>query len=483
MELRKSRTKTLNGRIGDKSSSPNLILVLLSMAQLMIVLDFSIVNVALPSIQSQFNLSPTELQWVVSAYALTFGSFLLLGGRTSDLFNRKTVFLAGLIVFSLASLMGGLATSAVLIFISRAIQGLGASMLSPSALSLLTTTFSEGSRRNWALGIFGSMAAIGFTTGVTLGGILTDFFSWRWVFFVNVPLGIITFVAGLLTIPDPIQGQKHKEFDMTGAVLIATSLLTLVYAITRISATGESLYEIITLFGISLALIVSFSYVERKASEPLIPLDIFRRQTIIVSDMIMLFTYGANAALVFLITLFLQDGKGYSALQTGLIFIPAGLGGITGSVLAPRIVKWINFGKTIVLGLILYGLGVTGLATVGTGNSIVVLMVIYYFTSLGLVSVIVSLNIAGTSGVEAERQGLAAGLLITAQQIGAAIGVGIASVVVALVALSTGNTAVARIESYRYALLVSEGLVIISTLLALYMVRRHPKRGDKNISR
>jgi EmrB/QacA subfamily drug resistance transporter len=483
MEFIKSWIKTHNGSKGGKSSSPNLILVLLSMAQLMIVLDFSIVNVALPSIQFQFDLSPTELQWVVSAYALTFGSFLLLGGRVSDLFNRKKVFLAGLIVFSLASLMGGLAASAVLIFISRAIQGLGAAMLSPSALSLLTTTFSEGSRRNWALGIFGSMAAIGFTTGVTLGGILTEFFSWRWVFFVNVPLGIITFIAGLLIIPDPVQSQKNKEFDVAGAVLIATSLLTLVYAITRISVPGESLYEIITLFGISLALIVSFLFTERRACEPLIPLDIFRRQTIVISDTVMLFTYGANAALVFLITLFLQEGKGYSALQTGLIFIPAGMGGITGSTLAPRVVKRIDFGKTVVFGLILFGLGVTGLAPVGTGNSIVALMVIYYFTALGLVSVIVSLNIAGTSGVEAERQGLAAGLLTTAQQIGAAIGVGIASVVVALVALSIGNSPEARIESYRYALLVSEGLVIISTSLALYMVRRHPKRGDKSISR
>ena len=224
----------------DRSSSSLLVLVLLSMAQLMIILDFSIVNVALPSIQSHFNLTPTELQWVVSAYALTFGSFLLLGGRASDLFNRKMVFLAGLIVFSLASLMGGLATSAVLICISRAVQGLGASMLSPSALSLVTTTFPEGSRRNWALGIFGSMASIGFTTGVTLGGILTEFLSWRWVFFVNVPLGIITFIATFLIIPDPAKGQMQRGFDVTGAVLVATSLLIVVYAITQISTPGES---------------------------------------------------------------------------------------------------------------------------------------------------------------------------------------------------------------------------------------------------
>lgn len=466
----------------DRSSSSLFVLVLLSMAQLMIVLDFSIVNVALPSIQSEFNLNPTELQWVVSAYALTFGSFLLLGGRASDLFNRKIVFLAGLTVFSLASLMGGLATSAVLIFISRAVQGLGASMLSPSALSLITTTFPEGSRRNRALGIFGSMASIGFTTGVTLGGILIEFLSWRWVFFVNVPLGIITFIVGFLIIPNPAKGQMQRGFDVTGAVLVATALLIIVYAITQISIPGESFFEIVVLFGISLALTASFIFVERRISQPLIPLDIFHRHTVVMSDMVMLLTYGANAALVFLITLFLQDGRGYSAFETGLIFIPAGLGGITGSILVPRIVRRMDFRKLIVFGLILFGLGITGLATVGTSGSIVALMDIYYFTSLGLVSVIISLSIAGTTGVEAERQGLAAGLLITAQQIGAAIGVGMASVVATAVVLSIGDSPAARIVSYRYALLVSEGLVIISTLLALYLVQRHARREEADTS-
>jgi EmrB/QacA subfamily drug resistance transporter len=454
----------LQGKTG-RSSSSLLILVLLSMAQLMIVLDFSIVNVALPSIQSEFNLNPTELQWVVSAYALTFGSFLLLGGRASDIFNRKMVFLVGLTVFSIASLMGGLATSAILVFISRAVQGLGASMLSPSALSLITTTFPEGSRRNRALGIFGSMASIGFTTGVTLGGILTEFLSWHWVFFVNIPLGIITLIAGFLIIPNSSKGQMQRGFDITGAVLVATALLIIVYAITQISTPGESLYEVIILFGISLALAASFILFERRVCQPLIPLDIFHRRTLVISNIVMLLTYGANAALVLLITLFLQDGMGYSALQTGLIFIPAGFGGITGSFLVPRVMRRIDFRKLTVLGLIIFGLGITGLATVGTGGSIVALMVIYYFAALGLVSVIISLNIAGTTGVEAERQGLAAGLLITAQQIGAAIGVGIASVAIVALVLSIGDSPASLIVSYRYALLVSEGMVIISIIL------------------
>ena len=222
-----------------KFSSLHLILIFLSLAQLMIVLDFSIVNVALPSIQSQFNLTPTSLQWVVSAYAITFGSFLLLGGRASDFFNRKNVFLTGLVIFSVSSLMGGLAPSAIIIFISRAFQGLGAAILAPSALSLLTTTFSEGNTRNWALGIFGSMASIGFTTGVTLGGILTQFLSWHWVFFVNVPFGIITFIAVYFIIPKPLNNHMKGGFDITGAILVVAALLIIVYAITQFSTLGE----------------------------------------------------------------------------------------------------------------------------------------------------------------------------------------------------------------------------------------------------
>jgi len=442
----------------------------------MIVLDFSIVNVALPSIQAQFHLTTTTLQWVVSAYALTFGSFLLLGGRASDYFKRKNVFLIGLVLFSLASLMGGLAPSALIIFIARAFQGLGAAILAPSALSLLTTTFHEGNQRNWALGIFGSMAAIGFTTGVTLGGILTQFFSWHWVFFVNVPFGIITFIVAYLIIPNPMKNYKKGGFDVTGAVLAVTTLLIIVYAITQFSVPGESPYEIIILFTIVLILIISFILEENRVCQPLVPLNIFQRRNIIIADLVMFLTFAANAALVFLLTLLLQDGRGYSALQTGLIFLPAGLGGITASIITPRIVKRIDFSKFIVIGLVIFGLGIYGLATVGVSGSIITLMIIYYFTALGVVSVIISLSIAGTTGIESERQGLAAGLLTTAQQIGASIGVSVASVVVASVLLSIGNNAIIRVESYKDALIVSEVLVILAIILAVYLALRRVRK-------
>jgi EmrB/QacA subfamily drug resistance transporter len=459
-----------------RPSASLLILILLSLAQLMIVLDFSIVNVALPSIQSQFQLSPTKLQWVVSAYALTFGGFLLLGGRASDLFNRKTVFLMGLIVFSLASLMGGMATSAFLIFLSRAIQGLGASMLSPSALSLITTTFPEGGERNRALGIFGSMAAIGFTTGVILGGILTSTFSWHWVFFVNVPIGAIVIIASFLVIPDRSETRHKRGFDVTGAALVTTCVLIIVYAITQISVPGESFLEVGILLLLSTALGISFIFMESRVCIPLVPLDIFRRKTIVISDLIMFLTYGANAALVFIITLFLQEVRGYSALETGLIFIPAGIGGITGATIAPRAIKRIGFRSMMCMGLILFGIGVMGLTTIGLVSSVEMLMLFYYFAALGLVSAIVSLNIAGTTGVESGRQGLAAGLLTTSQQIGAAIGVSVASAVVATVVLSIGESPVTMVGGYRAALFFSEGLIAVAVILALYLVRRYIRR-------
>jgi EmrB/QacA subfamily drug resistance transporter len=440
------------------------------------VLDFSIVNVALPSIQAQFHLSPTELQWVVSAYALTFGGFLLLGGRLSDLFSRKRMFLAGLALFSLASVLGGLAPSAALVFLARAVQGLGAAVLSPSALSLITTTFPEGGERDRALGIFGSMAALGFTLGIIIGGALTSFISWHWVFFVNVPIGVIAFIVGVLFIPKPSAHQAKRGFDVTGAVLVTASILIAVYAITLISVPGESLFEVPVLLLLSFFLGACFIFVERRISRPLVPLDIFRRRTIVTADTIMFIAYWSNAALVFIITLYLQEVRGLTPLETGVVFVPAGLGGITGATLAPRIVKRTDFRYLMLFGLLLYAAGILGLSTISTTSSLPVLSVIYVFTALGIVSTLVSLNIAGTTGVEAARQGLAAGLLTTAQQIGAAIGVSVASVVISVVTVSSVVGPSASVEAYRSAIFVSLGLTVVAVLLALYLVRRNAKR-------
>ncbi len=459
------------------SGKRTLILALLSLAQLMIVLDFSIVNVALPSIEAQFHLTPTQLQWVVSAYALTFGGFLLLGGRASDIFSRKKVFLAGLIVFSIASFFGGLGTSATLVFIARAAQGLGAAMLSPSALSLLTTTFEEGESRNRALGIFSSMAAIGFTAGVILGGILTSFLSWHWVFFVNVPIGISAIIAALFLLPKSSAKEEKRGFDITGAALVTTSLVVLVFAVTQISVPGESTAQTLGLLLLSFAIGASFLFMERRASYPLVPLNIFRRRRVVTANILMLLTFMANASLIFIITLFLQGIRGFSPIETGLIFVPGGLGGISGARLAPRLVRRRGYISMMAYGLLLFGAGTAVLTFISLTSSIVILMIAYYFLALGLVSTIVSLNIAGTSGVERNRQGLAAGLLTTSQQIGAAIGVSVASVVATSVAASMGGGPGGIIMGYRYSLFLSLAQIITAFVLALYTVRVYSMRS------
>ena len=368
-----------------------------------------------------------------------------------------------------------------MIFISRAAQGIGAAMLSPSALSLVTTTFREGHERNEALGIFGSMAAIGFTVGVILGGILTSALSWHWVFFVNIPIGAVVLLGSYLFFPDQTVQPQKKSFDVTGAVLITTSLLLLIYAITQASSPSETIFDLIILFVLSAALVVSFVYVERRACIPLVPFDIFKRRLIALADMIMFLTFSANAALVFIITLFVQEIRGFSPLETGLIFIPAGLGGLSGATLAPRIIRKVGYRIMIIAGLVLFGTGMAALSTIGSGGSILLLMVYYYFTALGLVSCIVSLNIAGTTGVVHERQGLAAGLLTTSQQIGAAIGVSLASVVLTAVARSVGNQVIITVAGYRAAIYVAEMILVPAFILAFYLLYRGVLRGDIGI--
>jgi predicted MFS family arabinose efflux permease len=258
--------------------------------------------------------------------------------------------------------------------------------------------------------------------------------------------------------------------------LITASVVVLIYAITRLDIPGESILDLLTLLGISIGLGISFYFVEMRACIPLVPLDIFRRRTIMVSDLAMFLTYGANAALVFVITLYLQELRGFSAIETGLIFVPAGMGGITGAVLAPRITRRMGFRRMMLTGLLLLIIGILGLSAISTDSSIVLLMGFYYVAALGLVSSIVSMNLAGTTGVGPERQGLAAGLLTTSQQIGAAIGVSLSSVVTTTVALYYGNSPVSAVNGYRASLYMSLGLVIASAILALYLVRRYERR-------
>ena len=290
-------------------------LVLLCVAQFMVVLDFSIVNVALPAMQHSLGFSQQNLQWVVSAYALTFGGFLLLGGRAADILGRRRVVMAGLGLFALASLVGGVAQFQWVLIAARAFQGLGAAIISPAALSILTTTFKEGDERNRALGIWGAIAASGFAAGVLLGGILTDALSWRWVMFVNVPIGIavIAFSPGLLS--ENHELTTTRRIDLAGAVTVTLGLVALVYALVQAPEFGWVAWQTLLLFGLAIALLALFVVIESRVGAPLIPLRIFRLRTLTAANIVALFMSAAVGSMVFILTLYMQQVLEYSALQ------------------------------------------------------------------------------------------------------------------------------------------------------------------------
>ena len=294
------------------------ILALLATAALMGVLDFSIVNVALPSIQRMFHLAPADLQWVVSAYALVFGGFLLLGGRAADLFDRKRLFMLGLLLFTLASLAGGLAPSPLVILVARAVQGLGGAIVSPTALALLTTTFPEGPGRNRALGVYGSVSGLGFALGVILGGVLTSVLSWRRVFFVNVPVGLLALLSASLLLPSSRASAKRSPLDLAGAVLFTGTMVSLVLALSQGASPKASMAQVLLPGILTVVFGVIFIVVERRSQHPLVPLGVFRCRSLAVANLMALLTIAIASLLAFILTLYLQSVLGFSPLTSGL---------------------------------------------------------------------------------------------------------------------------------------------------------------------
>src|SRR5215216_3429059 len=333
-----------------------LALALLCTVQFMVVLDIAIVNVALPSIQTDLGFSQENLQWVISAYALLFGGFLLLGGRAADLLGRRRVFMAGLVVFSFASLLSGLAWSEAALIGSRALQGFGAAIISPAALSILTTTFSEGSERNTALGAWGAVGAFGAVAGVLLGGILTELLSWEWIFYVNVPVGL-----GALTVAPRLLGESRnahgQSFDLLGATLVTGALVLLVYTLTQANDNGWGSAKTIGQVAASAVLLAAFVGWERRTHDPLVPLSIFRLRTLV----------GANAAGVILgtvvfsmflmLTLYMQQVLAYTPLETGVAYLAVAGTTIVWSTVAAQLVNRVGVKPTIAAGMTLLTVG------------------------------------------------------------------------------------------------------------------------------
>lgn len=448
------------------------ILALLSVTQLMLVLDFSIVSVALPLIQQAFHLAGSDLQWVVSAYALLFGGFLLLCGRAADLFNRKWMFQFGLLLFSLGSLAGGLATSPLIVIIARAIQGLGAAIVSPAALALLTTTFPEGAERNWALSIFGSVTGIGFSLGGILGGMLTSLFNWHWVFFVNVPLGLLAFLVAISLLPNSTGNKEREPLDLAGAVLGTGAIASLVLTLSRLATPTSGLIPTLLAGLLAVILVVLFIVVEQRSQHPLVPLSVFRLRNIAGANLVALLTLSIASLLAFVLPLYLHNVLGFTPIVIGLAFLPAGVGGIVGGQLAGWTIKRAGLRKSSVLGPILIALGCLMMTRITAFSGAAWVIVGYMIAGIGFACTMVSATIVATSQMEASFQGLAAGLINTSQQLGGALGASLVSMVTTSVALAVGgNEKIATTTGDQAALSLALVLALLTGVLAALLIR------------
>jgi EmrB/QacA subfamily drug resistance transporter len=460
----------------EKAQHKWLALALLATVQFMVVLDIAIVNVALPSIQADLGFSQENLQWVISAYALLFGGFLLLGGRAADLLGRRRLFVAGLIVFSGASLLSGFAWSDDALIIARAVQGLGAAMITPAALSILTTTFAEGRERNAALGVWGGVGAFGAVAGVLLGGVLTDWLSWEWIFYINIPVGLAALALTPILLTES-RDAHVKSFDVPGAVLVTGGLVTLVYAITQASDYGWGSVETIGLFAAAGALLAGFIGWESRAKEPLVPFSIFRLRTVSAANIAGLILGTVTFSMFLMLTLYMQQVLGYSPMKTGVAYLAVAGTAIVWSGVAAQLVNRVGVKPVIAMGMTLLTLGLLYFTQVSVGGSYVSdLLPGFLLIGAGLGFSFVPISIAALAGVQPGEAGLASGLFNTSQQIGGALGIAVLSTIATTTtsdAVSTG-TAVpqALTDGFESSFIWGAVVAAVGILVALVLVRR-----------
>ncbi len=463
--------------------NPWIVLVLVCLAQFMVILDATIVNVALPSIQTDLELSDANLQWVVNAYALLFGGFLLLGGRAGDLIGRKRLFLVGVIIFTVASLVCGLAPSDTWLILARGVQGLGAAFVSPAALSIITTTFKEGRERTKAMGVWAAIAVGGGAVGLLLGGILTDALSWPWIFFVNVPFGIATFVLSLRLVPESKDERAHRSFDLAGAVSVTGGLIALVYGIVRSSQSGWGSVEVLGFMALAAVLLVGFVLIERRSAEPLVRLSIFSVRTVRGANVAMFLVACGLFAMFFFNTLYLQRVLGYSALEAGLAFLPFTLGIIIGAGLSQKLLPMLGAREVPLIGVALSVAGLLlFLRLTPDGTYLVDLLPGIMLTSIGMGLTFVPVTLIATSGVPDGDAGLASGLFNTSQQIGGALGLAVLSTIATSKttgvieelgrAPSEADTAGALLDGFHFAWIGSAVLLAAGAVLLLALLRR-----------
>jgi EmrB/QacA subfamily drug resistance transporter len=453
-----------------------LALALLSVVQFMVVLDIAIVNVALPSIQVDLGFSQENLQWVISAYALVFGGFLLLGGRAADLLGRRRIFLGGVVVFTVASLLAGLAWSEASLIAARALQGLGAAIITPAALSILSTTFAEGRERNIALGVWGAVGGFGAAAGVLLGGILTDLLSWEWIFFVNVPVGVIAFVLAPILLAES-RDARVKRFDAPGAILVTAGLSSLVYAITQAGQDGWLAGETLTFLGVAVGLLVAFVGWELQHPEPLMRFGIFQTRTVAGANVAGFILGTALFSMFLMLTLYMQQVLGYSALKTGVAYLAVAGTAIVWSAVAAQLVTRLGVKPVLTAGMAFLTAGLVYFTQVSVGGSYLAdLLPGFLLIGVGIGFSFVPISIAALAGVQPAEAGLASGLINTSQQIGGALGIAALSTIATTRtedAIASGTAqSFALVDGFTAAFLAGVVIAGLGVVAALTLIRR-----------
>jgi EmrB/QacA subfamily drug resistance transporter len=468
----------------------NLALLLLAMTQFVVVIDASIVNVALPSIGSHLHFARADLSWVVNAYTLTFGGFLLLGGRLADLLGRRRMFMLGLIVFSIASFAGGIAQSEGWLIAARAVQGLGAAIVSPAALSIIVTTFAEGAERNRALGIWGAVAGAGGAAGVLLGGILTSGLSWRWVLFVNVPIGLVAAALAPRTLVESRAEDGASTFDLPGAVTVTAGLSLLVYAIVDTVNVGWGSSATLLKLAGAAVLLIAFLIIEQRQSHPLMPFSIFRLRTLRGANIVGLLIGMSLFSMFYFISLYLQDVLHYSPIKTGISYLPLAVGIILSAGAASQLVTRVGFKPPLIGGLLLIAGGLVWFSQVpATGGSFAVhILGPSLLAAAGLGFSFVTVTTAAVAGTKPHEAGLASGLINTSQQVGGALGLAILATIAnsqtqSLFHSGVHSASVALTKGFDRAFLVGAGFALLGAILAALMISSRDSREHSNAAR
>jgi EmrB/QacA subfamily drug resistance transporter len=452
-------------------------LILLCSAQFVVVLDASIVNVALPTIKEALHFSESGIAWVVNAYVLTFGGFLLLGGRLADLLGRRRIFMAGLVLFALASLAGGLASDSGQLIAARAVQGLGAAILSPAALSIVATTFKDGAERNKALGIWGAVAGSGGAAGVLLGGVLTEGLGWEWVLWVNVPIGIIAALLAPSLIAETRSEDEVRHFDVAGAITITLGLSAFVFALLDAEDAGWGSAQTIGTIAASILLIAAFVAIERRSRAPLVPFSIFRRSTITGANVVGLLVGASLFSMFFFISLYMQQVLGYSPIKAGLSYLPLAISIILSAGIASALVTKVGFKPILAAGMLLIAIGLLWFSQISVhGSFLGDILGPSLFAAVGLGFAFVPVTIAAVSGIEDREQGLASGLINTSQQIGGALGLAILAAVANGIIGSSHDPAKLT-EGFQTAFAVGAVFAVLGLVATLVLIRSSDSRA------